>query len=205
MKPNLCGRADLALSRPLKKSVQGRKSVISGVPHPLPWFKKSLVGCSERSAFVDVCKHGLFQRPVKAKATYLGRKPPATEHLHMKLGLLALSVCVSLIATSARAVDGKTVVQRCNHAYMQSVKAQSKVNEQDAAWCYGYITSLIDATKAYQSMINVAPPFCFREKPDMSVMLLAIVGIGPSDPPSLERNGSEMLINVFRSLYPCAK
>lgn len=123
----------------------------------------------------------------------------------MKFSIYALFVCTFLVAPSAHAVNGKTVVQRCNHAYMQSVKGQSKVNDQDAAWCYGYITALIDTTKAYQSMINTAPPFCFREKPDMSVILLAIAGIGPSDPPSLERNGAEMLINIFRSLYPCTK
>jgi len=108
-------------------------------------------------------------------------------------------------ASDAFAVDGRTVVARCNHAATAHFDKKAKVNERDAAWCYGYINSTIDTVNAYQSMVKVAPPFCFREKLDTSVVLLAIVGIGPSDPASLERNGAEMLINVLRALYPCSK
>lgn len=123
----------------------------------------------------------------------------------MQIKPLVLCACMLAGASDASAVDGRTVIERCNQAYTANFDKKAKINERDAAWCYGYINSTIDTVAAYQSMVKVAPPFCFREKLDMSVLLLAIVGIGPSDPASLERNGAETLINVLRTLYPCSK
>ncbi|HNG55613.1 MAG TPA: Rap1a/Tai family immunity protein [Nitrospira sp.] len=123
----------------------------------------------------------------------------------MKIFLTVAFLCGLLFSTTVRAVDGRTIIKACNNAYIQSVRPEAKFNEQEAIWCYGYINAVIDTTKAYQSMIGAPLPFCFRERPDMPVVIFSIVGIGPSHPPSLEKNGAEMVINVLRSLYPCEK
>lgn len=130
---------------------------------------------------------------------------PHAQRKAMKFKTLCVLLIIFLGAPSTHAATGKSVVDRCNHAYMASVDKSAKVNQQDAAWCYGYINSVIDTANAYQSMINVSSPFCFPKNLDTSVILLAIVGIGPSHQPSLDQNGAEMLINIFRNVYPCKK
>lgn len=123
----------------------------------------------------------------------------------MNYKMLSIFLFIFLGATSVQAATGKEVVDRCNQAYIANFDKKAKVNQQDVAWCYGYINSVIDTASAYQSMINVGSPFCFQKNFDISVILLSIVGMGPAHQPSLEGNGAEMLINIFRTLYPCKK